>query len=112
MKATLDKAIKYTATLPNGQVITRKSKRVIHAVHCSISKDDNTCGAYRWTENNNPLATASASSCGVTFGFYNLRNYHNPQTRKELAECNKSAELTKAWYEQAHSFHIVPVVAA
>jgi hypothetical protein len=112
MKATLDKAIKYTATLPNGQVVTRKSKRVIHAVHCSINTEDNTCWAYRFTENNNPLTIASASSCGVNFSFCNLNRCYSPQQKARAREDNIRAEQSKAEYERTHTFHIIPVVAA
>jgi hypothetical protein len=60
--ATLEKAIKYTATLPNGEVLVRKSKRVLLECHVAICKETGNVRIFRWTENSKPLSQATDSS--------------------------------------------------
>ena len=110
--AKFDKAIKFTATLPNGTIITRSSKRPLVAVHASIDKDTNECWHLRWTEIQKPLEIATAASCGVTFGFRNLNRCYSPQQKAEARQDNLRAEEAKRAYENSHTFVILPVVAA
>jgi hypothetical protein len=110
--ATLKKAIKYTATLPNGEVLVRKSKRVLLECHVAICKETGNVRIFRWTENSKPLSPATASSCGFSFGFKNPNKFPNPRTRAEIIECNKRAEETKNLIESSFTFHIIPAVAA
>lgn len=109
--ATLEKAVKYTATLPNGEILTRKSKRVLRECHVAIGKKSGQVRLFRWTEISNPLKDASASSCGFSFGFRNPNKFPNPRTRAEIIACNKRAEEMKAEIEQEYEF-IKIIVAA
>ena len=110
--AKFDKAIKFTATLPDGTVITRSSKRPLVAVHASIHKDTNKCWQHRWTEIQKPLEVATAASCGVTFGFRNLNRCYSPQQKADARQDNLRAEEAKLEYERTHTFVILPVTAA
>jgi hypothetical protein len=100
--------IKYIATAPNGNTTTVTSTRAVKNCHIAINKETGEIRVARWTTNDNPLASASASSCGFSLGYWKGWS----RDRKAQAEQNALADAHKAELEALYTFLIVPAIAA
>jgi len=98
-----NKKTQYTATAPNGDVLSVTSTRPLVECHVAINKETNATGAYRWTIKRQ--GKASASSCGYSFGYVG-------SWCTDAAKYNAEADKEKALRNAKYTFHIVPVVAA
>jgi hypothetical protein len=97
----------YTAKAPNGSSVKVTSTRQVKNCHLAIDRETGEIGVARWTTSDNKLASASASSCGFSLGYY--RGYHSD--RQQQAKWNAEADAYKAKLDAKYTYIIVPVVA-
>ena len=98
----------YTAKAPNGNSVKVTSTRQVKNCHLAINRETGEIGAARWTTSENKLASASASSCGFSLGYY--RGYH--PDRQQQAKWNAAADAYKAQLDAKYTYIIVPAIAA